>query len=288
MNKMATCLWFDKQAEEAAKFYTSIFDNSKILNVAKYGKAGAQMSGQKEGTVMMVDFQIENQHMQALNGGPIFKMTPAISFSVSCETEEELNTKWKKLSTGGTVRMELAKYPWADKYGWTADRYGVEWQLSLMPANNKITPSLLFVNNLVGKGDDALKFYTSIFPNSKIEMMAREDKTGRILYSTFNLNGNNFSLMEADGKHDYSFTNGTSLVVPCDSQKEIDFYWEKLSEGGTIEECGWLKDKFGVSWQIVPAAMDAIMPDPVKSEKVMAAMMGMKKLDMAKLMAAAK
>jgi predicted 3-demethylubiquinone-9 3-methyltransferase (glyoxalase superfamily) len=288
MNKIATCLWFDNQAEEAANFYTNVFETSRILGVSRYGKAGAKMSGQKEGSVMVVDFEIENQSIQALNGGPIFKFTPALSYVISCKTEDELNKKWKKLSDGGTVRMELDKYPWAEKYGWTADRYGVDWQLTLNPSPAKITPSFLFVNNMVGKGDDALKFYTSIFPNSKINMMAREDKSGRILYSEFSLEGQTFSLMEGDGKHDYTFTHATSIVVHCDTQKEIDFYWDKLSEGGSIEECGWLQDKFGVSWQIVPSQMYAIMPDPVKSDLVMAAMTGMKKLDMGKLMAAAK
>ncbi|MNK82651.1 3-demethylubiquinone-9 3-methyltransferase [compost metagenome] len=288
MNRIGTCLWFDNQAEEAANFYTNVFENSRILNVARYGKAGAKMSGQKEGTVMVVDFEIENQHIQALNGGPIFKPTPALSYVVSCATEDELNKKWKKLSDGGTVRMDLDKYPWAEKYGWVADRYGIDWQLTLNPSPNKITPSFLFVNEMVGKGDDALKLWTSILPNSRINTIAREDKTGRILYSEFTLGGQTFSLMEGDGKHDWAFTNGNSLVVNCESQKEIDLYWDKLSAGGTVEECGWLKDKFGVSWQIVPAAMETVMPDPVKSDKVMAAMMGMKKLDMEKLMAAAK
>lgn len=288
MNKFATCLWFDNQAEEAANFYTSVFENSRVTNVARYGKAGAQMSGQKEGNVMVVDFTIENQEIQGLNGGPIFKPTASFSYVISCKNEDELNKKWKKLSDGGTIRMALDKYPWAEKYGWTSDRYGVEWQLTLNPSPNKITPSLLFVNDLYGKGDDALKFYTSIFPNSKINMAAHDDKDGHVMYAEFTLGGQTFSLMEGPGKHDHTFTNGNSIVVHCDSQKEIDLYWDQLSVGGTIEECGWLKDKFGVSWQIVPSTMATIMPDPIKADKVMAAMMGMKKLDMDKLMAAAK
>jgi predicted 3-demethylubiquinone-9 3-methyltransferase (glyoxalase superfamily) len=114
-------LWFDNNAEEAAAFYTSIFKNSKIDNVTLYGKEGYEIHGKEEGTVMTVDFEIEGQKFLALNGGPIFKFNEAISFQIYCETQEEVDYYWEKLSEGGDER--------AQQCGWLKDRYGVSWQV---------------------------------------------------------------------------------------------------------------------------------------------------------------
>ena len=142
MKKINPCLWFDHQAEEAAKFYTSIFKNSKMGKVARYGSSGSEVSGQKEGTVMTAAFELEGLNIVGLNGGPIFKFSPAFSFFVSCESEQEIKQKWEKLSEGGKGRMGFDKYPWAEKYGWTADRFGVDWQLILSPRKEKNSPSI--------------------------------------------------------------------------------------------------------------------------------------------------
>lgn len=290
MQNVQVCLWYDDQAEEASKLYTKLFKSSGEKRVATYGKSGAKMSGKEEGSVMTVEFDIEGLQIMGLNGGPHFKFTPAFSFSVFCESEKELDEKWAELSKGGKVLMPLQEYPWSKKYGWTEDRFGVGWQLTWAksPHGHKVSPTFLFVEELFGKGDEALKFYTSVIPNSRIHELVRDDKTGTVMYSAFTLNGQGFNLMEGAGEHGHKFNNAASIVLNCDSQEEIDEYWNKLSAGGSIEECGWLKDKFGVSWQIVPAAIADVMTDPAKSEKVMAAMYGMKKLDMNKLMQAAR
>jgi predicted 3-demethylubiquinone-9 3-methyltransferase (glyoxalase superfamily) len=119
MQRISPFLWFDDKAEEAAKFYTSIFKNSKIINVARYGDAGAQVSGRPKGSVMTVAFQLDGQEFIALNGGPQFKFTEAVSFVVNCQTQEELDEYWKKLSDGG---QEV-------QCGWLKDKYGLSWQL---------------------------------------------------------------------------------------------------------------------------------------------------------------
>jgi predicted 3-demethylubiquinone-9 3-methyltransferase (glyoxalase superfamily) len=287
MKNLSTCLWFDNQAEEAVKFYATVFKNSKVTKTARYGKSGAAVSGQKEGAVMTVEFQLENLTVLALNGGPLFKFTPALSFSVCCSTEEEIDAAWKKLADGGTVRMGLDKYPWSAKYGWTADRYGVEWQLMLAPRAQKIAPAILFVEELFGKGEEAVNFYTSLFPNSKIDSIARDEATKTVMHCAFTLNGQSFVLMEGQGKHAYTFSHATSLVVTCDNQSEVDTYWQKLSAGGSEEQCGWLKDRFGVSWQIVPSVLGELMANPAHSESVMKAMLKMTKLDIAALTKAA-
>jgi predicted 3-demethylubiquinone-9 3-methyltransferase (glyoxalase superfamily) len=121
MQKISPCLWFDDKAEEAAKFYTSIFKESKIGDVIRYGKEGYEIHGREEGTVMTVEFEIEGQKFLGLNGGPIFKFNEAISFQVYCETQEEVDYYWEKLSEGGDEK--------AQQCGWLKDKYGVSWQI---------------------------------------------------------------------------------------------------------------------------------------------------------------
>ena len=121
MQKITPCLWFDNQAEEAVKFYVSIFKNSKIGSVTRYGEAGAEVSGRPKGSVMTITFQLEGQEFMALNGGPVFKFNEAISFVVNCKTQEEVDRLWEKLSEGGDER--------AQQCGWLKDKYGVSWQI---------------------------------------------------------------------------------------------------------------------------------------------------------------
>jgi len=130
VQKITPCLWFDQQAEEAARFYTSIFKNSRIGNISYYGEAGREIHGMPAGTVLTVDFELEGQPFTALNGGPIFKFNEAISFQVHCETQQELDYYWEKLSEGGDKK--------AQQCGWLKDKYGASWQV--VPA---VLPKLL-------------------------------------------------------------------------------------------------------------------------------------------------
>jgi predicted 3-demethylubiquinone-9 3-methyltransferase (glyoxalase superfamily) len=280
MKTIQSCLWFDHQAEEAAAFYTSLFKNSKVGKTARYGESAASVSGQKAGSVMTVAFELEGHRIVGLNGGPLFKFTPALSFFVWCDSEAEITGLWEKLSNAGEVRMGLDKYPWAPKYGWTKDKYGVEWQLILHGNKQKIAPAFLFVDALFGKGEEAIQYYLSIFKNSKIETIAHDEKSKSVMHCRFSLNGQTFVLSEGPGSHGYTFSTAFSLMAMCETQSEIDECWEKLSIGGTVEECGWLKDKYGVSWQVVPADLEKLVSgDPAKAERVMSAILKMKKLD---------
>lgn len=288
MKKISACLWFNDQAEEAVKFYKTVFDHVKVGKTARYGKSGAEVSGQKEGSVMTVSFEIEGFEFEGLNGGPMFKFTPAMSFFIYCKNDKEIKEKWKKLSDKGNVRMGLDKYPWAEQYGWVADRFGVEWQLIIGDVGQKIVPCFLFVDQLFGKGDEAIKYYTSIFKKSKVGEISYDEKNNSVMHGNFELEGETFALMDGPGKHGYTFNEATSLMVHCKTQEEIDFYWEKLKKGGSEGPCGWLKDKYGVSWQVVPADLGNWMDNPEKSEKVMSALLKMKKLDLATLKQAAK
>lgn len=289
------CLWFDNEADPAADFYTSIFPGSKKGDVVRYGKEGHEIHHQPEGKVMTVEFTLAGADFVGLNGGPEFKINPSISFFVLCESASEVDTIWKKLSEGASVLMPMDKYDWSEKYGWLQDRFGVSWQVALgkmEEVGQKITPSFLFVGDQCGRAEEAIERYTSVFENSKVDGILRygseeaPDKPGTVKHGQFSLNGQKFMIMDSNHKHAFQFNEAVSIVVNCDTQKEIDFYWKKLlADGGEEGPCGWLKDKFGVSWQVAPVQLTAMLKDDdkKKTERVTKAFMQMKKLDLKEL-----
>jgi predicted 3-demethylubiquinone-9 3-methyltransferase (glyoxalase superfamily) len=284
IKKITPFLWFDHEAEEAARFYTSIFKNSKIGDVMRNGEA-----------VMVVDFSLDGQPFSALNGGPQFKFNPSVSFFVTCETEAETDAVWHKLAEGGAALMPLQKYDWSEKYGFLQDRYGLAWQISLGKlsdvGNQKFVPSLLFTGPAAGRGEEAVRFYTSLFGDSSITGIlhyaeGENAPVGTVKHAQFALNNQTFMIMDNPMNQDYTFNEAISFVVNCDTQEEVDFFWEKLTaDGGAESMCGWLKDKFGVSWQIVPEALPRLLtdPSPAVAQTAMAAMMQMRKIIIADL-----
>ena len=301
MQNLSPFLWFDRQAEEAVAFYCSIFERSGILSTARYGKSASEISGQPEHSVMTIDFQLEGQTFTALNGGPLFQFTPAVSFFVHCATRSEVDRLWGQLAPGGTVMMELDTYPFSDWYGFVKDRYGVSWQLILPNTDpghrQKIVPSLLFVGTACGRAEAAIDLYTSAFKElsgaSRVLSVSRygpgqAGREGTVVHALFELRGEAFVAMDGPGEHAFGFTPATSFVAHCDSQDEIDLLWERLSEGGSKGQCGWLEDRFGVSWQVVPRELERLMTlaDAEASERVMQAMLRMDKLDLEALRAA--
>lgn len=296
MKKIITNLWFDSQAEEAAGFYASIFGNSRIGNVTRYGKAGFEIHGQPEGKAMTVEFELEGQAFTALNGGPLFKFTPSVSFLIACKTKEEVDALWEKLSVKGKPLMELGTYPFSERYGWLEDRFGLSWQVMHMgdrKISQIITPTLMYTGMQSGKAEEAVRFYASIFADSKIDDITRYEKgeepdpAGTVKHASFTLAGQGFAAMDSAHKHDFTFTEAISFIVNCRDQKEVDYYWEKFTQDGdpAAQQCGWLKDRYGLSWQIVPEELGKMMsdPDPKKTERLMESFLKMKKIDIAEL-----
>ncbi|MBB5637979.1 putative 3-demethylubiquinone-9 3-methyltransferase (glyoxalase superfamily) [Pedobacter cryoconitis] len=274
------CIWFNGNAKEAADYYCLAFPDAEV----------------KVCTPVVVTFHIHGKQFMGLNGGPDYKPNPSISFFTICETAEEIDQAWKILTEGGNIMMPLNSYPWSNKYGWVQDKYGVSWQLSLgMPGEQQqrdIFPSLMFTGEQNGKAEKAISFYTSLFENSSTEIMARyeageHDTAGNIKYGQFKINDYRISAMDSSGPHHFGFDQGVSLVVNCDTQAEIDFFWLNLTEGGKEAMCGWCQDAFGVWWQIVPSILGSLMTDPEKAPKVMNAFMKMKKFDIEELKKAA-
>jgi predicted 3-demethylubiquinone-9 3-methyltransferase (glyoxalase superfamily) len=249
------CLWFDNQAEEATEFYSELFENSRVGRIMHFGKEGFEYLQKPEGSVMTVEFELNGQPFLALNGGPIFQFNESISFFVYCETEERINFLYEKLSESGSVNMPLDKYDWSPKYAWVKDKFGVSWQLDIEKINSpqKIVPSLLFVNEKFNLVKEAANHYTSIFPESNMIMEFPFDKSmnlpeGTLLFAQFKLNGYLMNAMSGGTiNHNFDFNESISLIVNCDRQEVIDYYWQALTEGGEESMCGWLKDKFGVS-----------------------------------------
>jgi predicted 3-demethylubiquinone-9 3-methyltransferase (glyoxalase superfamily) len=296
MQKIIPNLWFDDRAEEAAKLYTSLFEHSRIGNRAYYGKAGFEFHGQPEGRLMTIEFELDGMKFVGLNGGPIFKFTPAISFLVACRTTAEVDALWGPLSAGGTALMELGAYPFSGRYGWTQDRYGLSWQIMLMDGREitrRITPTLMYVGDAAGRAEEAVRQYLSLFSGARIGEIDRyreaeePDRAGTIRHAGFTLDGQEFAAMDSARVHGYSFTEAISLMVECGTQAEINHFWHGLSQDGdpAAQRCGWLKDRFGVSWQVVPTVLDGMLrdPDPAKVERVMNAFFKMSKFDIAEL-----
>lgn len=275
MNKIYPCLWFDGNASEAADFYCRIFNNTTITSENNF----------------VVTFESSGQKFMLLNGGPYFKINPSISLFVVFENENELDAAWNQLMEGGFELMPLGNYEWSQKYGWVQDKYGVNWQLSYgkySDVGQKFTPSFMFTGEQNGRAEEAVNYYTSVFNDSKIVGILKyakddHDKEGNVKHAQFVLNGQVFMATESSHPHNFGFNEAFSIVVECDTQEEIDYYWNELTKGGEESQCGWLKDKFGVSWQIVPSVLEKLMLDPEKSQKVMDAFMKMKKFEIEKL-----
>lgn len=290
--KITTHLWYDTQAKEAAEFYVSAFGgDSSILSIN-------QIHNTPSGSVDIVNFKLHDKEFTAISAGPIFKFNPSISFFVACDTIEETENLWNKLKEGGNVLMEFGEYPFSPKYGWLNDKYGLSWQIMFMnnqPYKQKIIPKLTFVGKVAGKSEEAINFYKSVFHNSEVNFVQRygkgvePDKEGTIMHAGFMLEGQQFAAMDSAHKHDFAFNEAISFLVHCQTQEEIDYYWEKLSAVPESEQCGWLKDKFGLSWQIVSDDLDKVMAsgDKEKIARVTEAFLQMKKFDLKKLAEAA-
>jgi predicted 3-demethylubiquinone-9 3-methyltransferase (glyoxalase superfamily) len=289
MPKITPHLWFDTQAREAADFYVSVFDNSRVKRVTTLG-------GTPSGSVDIVDLELCGQAFMFLAAGPLFKVNPSISFLVSCATKTEVDALWGKLSDGGKALMELGAYPFSERYGWTEDRYGVSWQVMFAgdrPIGQKITPTLMFTGKQAGNAEEAIRFYASTFPGSRVGDIVRynrgeePDTEGTVRHAQFQLGGQQFAAMDSARSHGFAFNEAISLLVRCETQEEIDELWGRLSADPKAEQCGWLKDRYGLSWQITPTAMDEMMAtrNPEKRAAVTAAFLKMKKFDVAKLKA---
>lgn len=287
MQKIIPHLWFDKEAKEASEFYCSIFPDSQVKHLTT-------LKDTPSGDAEVVTFELFGTLFQAISAGPYFKFNPSHSFTVTCSTPEEAQNYYDKLAPGGKVMMPLQEYPWSQKYAWIGDKYGLSWQINTEKGAGKIIPTLMFTAENFGKLDEALEYYKSVFKNSSVEGIARYEKgendvEGKIKHTSFVIEGQPFRAMESSYEHGFTFNEAVSFIINCKDQAEIDYYWEKLSAVTESEQCGWLKDRYGLSWQVVPEMMNQMMEKgtPEQIKKLTEAFLKMKKFDIETLKKAA-
>jgi predicted 3-demethylubiquinone-9 3-methyltransferase (glyoxalase superfamily) len=287
-------LWYDREAKDAASFYTSVFPDSAVTKVTT-------LHDTPSGDCDVVSFQLARQPFMAISAGPHFRFNPSVSFIVNFDPSRDadaranIDTAWARLVDGGSVLMPLDRYPFSERYGWVQDRFGLSWQLILSdPAGEPrpfIVPSLLFVGDVCGKAEEAMDFYLSVFGTARKGQLVRygadqpPDREGTVMFCDFMIEGAWFAAMDSARTHGFGFNEAVSFMVRCDTQQAIDHYWGKLSAVPEAEQCGWLKDRYGLSWQVVPAALDEMITKGSAAQiaRVTEAFLKMKKFDLALL-----
>ncbi|MDO0952133.1 VOC family protein [Mammaliicoccus sciuri] len=284
-------LWFDNKAQEAVDYYMQTFPESEIISDVTFTDAPS-------GDAIQLTFNIFGYKFMAINAGPYFTKNPSISFTVLFNQSEAalLDKVWTALAHNGKIMMELDTYDFSEKYGWLEDQFGVSWQLLItdQPFDNRIRPSFMFINDNVGRAEEAINYYTSVFKNSgDISKFyypegMDPDKPDTLAHAEFKLEDQYFVALDSAHKHEFNLNEGISLMLFLEDQQEIDYYWDKLSAVPEAEQCGWVKDQFGVSWQIVPKIMDQMAEEgtPEQISNVTKAFLKMKKFDVETLIKA--
>ncbi|QZY52551.1 VOC family protein [Leucobacter tenebrionis] len=301
VQKIIPNVWCRGNAEQAGAYYAEVFPGASSVVEARYPSEGL-LDFQRElaGEPLTVTVQIpdprggDSTRFTLINAGDEFSPNPSISFMINFDplmfeggeeaARARLDLLWRGLSDGGTELMALGEYPFSRRYGWVQDRFGVSWQLMLTDPKGDprpfIVPSLMFGGSAQNRAGEAIDFYTSVFEDA--EPGARFPygvQTGpatpdALMFGEFRIGEQWFAVMDSGVEQSFSFTCGISLEVQCADQAEIDKLWDALSAVPEAEQCGWLADRFGVSWQIVPANMGELMARP----NAYANMMKMKKI----------
>ncbi|GAA4754447.1 VOC family protein [Gordonia alkaliphila] len=291
MQKIVPNIWCDGNAEEVAAFYASVLPNTTGRVQARYPSDGLpEFQQEMAGKPLTVEVLIGDYQVVLINAGPEFPPNPSISLMLSFDPAQDpdavvaLDRVWAGLSDGGEVLMELGEYPFSPRYGWVRDRYGVGWQVFESPDGSPprpfVMPLLLFGGAAQNQAGPAIALYTWLFDDAEVGVRVDYESAegpvsaGSVRYADFTLSGEWLAAMDSALPHDFSFTCGVSLQVNCADQAEIDRYWESLSAVPEAEQCGWCADRFGVSWQVVPADLESAMVTP----EAYTAMMGMKKI----------
>lgn len=292
--KIVPNLWFARNAGEAGEFYSAALPFTSARVAMRYPDELPDFQKGLEGEPVVVDLDVAGFRITMINSDDTFRPTPAISFMLNFDpllfdgdadaARAALDASWSALTDGGEVLMELGAYPFSPYYGWVQDRYGVSWQLMLTDPAGEPRPfvitQLLFSGDAQDKATEATEFYTSLFDDAGFGTVMRYPEAsgtaaaGSVMFGEFRVGEQWFSFMDSNVTHEFGFTPGVSLEIRCRDQAEVDHFWNALSAVPEAEQCGWLVDRFGVSWQVVPENMGELLAKPGAYQR----MLGMKKL----------
>lgn len=293
-------LWLGKDvdAEELVNFYAHVFPDTKLLS--KFGLPESNVIN-NEGRITVefedkcttqVTFSIRGYVMAGLASSVNIEKNPSISFLVHFKPDEEtlLDDAYNKLMVDGEALMALDKYPFAPKYAWVKDKYGFTWQLFLMeddvPGRDLVIPTLTFTGEVLGEAVEAMNFYSEVFRDSNTPEVYHypegmpPNETTHVMHGEVILENFIFSVQDSAIVHDFEFNESISFIVLCDNQEENDYYFNALTAQPEAEQCGWVKDKFGVSWNVEPRVLQTMLHDGTREqvEAVVKAFMPMKQL----------
>ncbi|MGV8847557.1 VOC family protein [Tessaracoccus sp.] len=294
MQRIVPNVWCQGNADDVGRFYAAVLPDTSAEVVASYPTENLpDFQRELAGQPLVVDVTVGGYRLRLINAGDDFRPTPALSFVVNMdpvvfsggevEARARITAMWEEFSDGGKVRMPLGEYPHSKLYGWVEDRFGVNWQLMLADPSAERRPILIpqfLFTGAAAQARQAIDFYTGLFPASGPGMLVPQPgDDGGILFAEFTLAEQQFSAVDGGAAHDFTFTPGLSLEFDCADQEEIDTLWGALSAVPEAEQCGWLVDRFGVSWQIVPENMGALVGHSGAYQR----MLGMKKIVIADL-----
>jgi predicted 3-demethylubiquinone-9 3-methyltransferase (glyoxalase superfamily) len=291
-NPISARIWLDDQALDAARFYVDTLPAGRITGESRYPESFDNPGRKPRGSLLTVEFEVGGQRFTALNGGPDFTVNPSVSFFVHVDSPDEADGLVGKLVAGGSFLMPLDRYPWSERYAWVQDRYGVSWQVfsgAHPGGTQRIVPCLMFADAVHGRAEEAIKRYVEVFPDSRIDTIERYGASrgpeGKVVHGRFELGGQEMVAMDSHEARGATFNEALSFEISCRDQAEVDRYWRELSAGGKEGPCGWVTDRFGLSWQVVPARMSSWMtsPDVAARDRVFGALLEMRKLDVAKI-----
>jgi len=277
--KIYPCFWMQEDPASALTLYRQAFPEIEVLSQS----------------ALVGMFRLHGFEVMLLNGGPQYRPNPAVSLTLHCDGEASAQRVWSALLNDAEVLMPLGTYDWSSCYGWLNDRNGISWQITTGAPQQQgqlVHSSLMFCGAQQGKANAAIDYYTGLFPRSArlqthLYPVTMPELAGQVMYASFKLEDIGFAAMDSGVPQSFSFTPGNSHVIVCRDQDEIDYYWNAFTADGHESRCGWCDDKFGLSWQVIPASLPQLMSDPDTGSAVAQAMFRMKKLDLAELQRAA-
>lgn len=282
MQRITPNIWSAGTAQEQGEFYARAIPLTTTSVMSRYPTDGLPEFQQSlAGQPLTVDIVVDGYTITMINAGDEYRPNPTMSFILTFDAARfggddgartALQNTWDALVDGAEILLPVDEYPFSARYGWLRDRYDVSWQVMLTNPEGEprsfVMPQLMFCGPAQNRAREAIDYYTSLFGDSSVDFVAPYPQatgpaaSGAVMFSVFRLNGQFFSAMDSGVEQPYTFDPGMSLAVDCDDQTEIDRLWDALSSVPEAEACGWCTDRFGLSWQIVPTDIVALLARP--------------------------